>query len=70
MVKKQEQAANEYAEQARRMEELIEELQGYAVAFFDVRGPEEVTWADVELLKSINNQLGYALTLMQKDENA
>lgn len=70
MVKKKEQAANEYAEQAQRMEELIEELQGYAVALFDVRGPEEVSWGDVELLKSINNQLGYTLTLMQTDDNA
>ena len=67
MVKKQEQAANEYAEQAREMSDLIEELKEYADGAFDVKGPEEVTWADVEKLKAINNQLGYALSLIQTE---
>ena len=67
MVKKQDQAANEYAEQTLKMSDLIEELKEYADGAFDVKGPEEVTWGDVEMLKSINNQLGYALSLIQAE---
>lgn len=68
MMHNQEQATNEYAEQAQTMAELAEQIKEYADSLFDVRGPEEVTWGDVELLKTINNQLGYTLSLIQTDD--
>lgn len=68
MVKKQEQAREAYMEQATALLALIEKLTEYADSLYDVRGPEEVTWADVEELKAVNNQLGYALTLTDSGE--
>lgn len=68
MAHNQKQAANEYAEQARTLADLAEQLKAYADSLFDVRGPEEVTWGDVELLKAVNNQLGCVLSLVQTDD--
>lgn len=68
MAHKQEQATSEYMEQALRLLSLIEKLTEYADSLYDVRGPGEVTWADVEELKTVNNHLGYALTLTDSGE--
>ena len=68
MVHKQEQAINEYMEQAGRLLALIEKLTEYADNLYDVRGPEDVTWADVEELKTVNIHLGYALTIADGGE--
>lgn len=65
MVHKQEQAREAYMEQATALLGLIEKLAEYADSLYDVRGPEKVTWADVEELKAVNNHLGYALTIAE-----
>ena len=67
MVHKQEQATNEYIKQARRLLALIEKLTEYDDSLYDLRGPEDVTWADVEELKAVNNHLGYALSMIQHE---
>ena len=68
MVHKQEQAANEYARQARRMDELADKIKEHSSTLFDAIGPDEVTWVDVEMLKECNNRLGYVLSFIENDE--
>lgn len=68
MVKKQEQAANEYARQARRMDELADKIKEHSSTLFDAIGPDEVTWTDVEMLIELNTRLLYVLSFIEGDE--
>ena len=68
MVKKQEQAANEYARQARRMDELADKIKEHSSTLFDAIGPDEVTWVDVEMLIELNTRLEYVISFIENDE--
>ena len=65
---KQEQATEEYMREHAVLMNCIDALRKYADDLFTVRGPEEVTWANVAELKHVTSKLHEVIDFIRQDE--
>lgn len=63
-----EKAMEEYMREHAVLMNAIDELRKYADDLFSVRGPEEVTWANVAELKHVTSKLNETLHFIRQDE--
>lgn len=68
MMHKQEEATEEYMREHAVLMNCIDALRKYANDLYSVRGPEEVTWANVAELKHVTSELNEALHFIRQDE--
>lgn len=67
MMHKQEQATEEYMREHAVLMNCIDELRKYADDLFTVRGPEEVTWANVAELKHVTYKLHETIDFIRQE---
>ena len=68
MMHKQEQATEEYMREHAVLMNCIDALLKYADDLFTVRGPEEVTWANVAELNHVTDKLRETIDFIRQDE--
>ena len=67
MMHKQEQATEEYMREHAVLMNCIDALRKYADDLYSVRGPEEVTWANVAELKHVTSKLHEVIDFIRQE---
>lgn len=67
MMHKQEQATEEYMREHAVLMNCIDALRKYADDLYSVRGPEEVTWANVAEVKHVTSKLHEVIDFIRQE---